>query len=167
MSYSAEILPEFDQEMASARKVLERIPDHKFAWRAHPKSNTLGWNANHLAEIPGWVEGTLTGTEWDFSPPGEPSYQTPSLTTTNEVLAFFDANVAQARAAIERVQDSEIDVPWTLLYQGEKVFTMPRKAVVRSFVISHMIHHRAIMTVYLRLNDIPVPGMYGPSGDAD
>jgi uncharacterized damage-inducible protein DinB len=165
MSYAAEILPEFDQEMASSRKVLERVPDEKFNWRAHPKSNTFGWNANHLAEIPGWVAGTLTGTQWDFSPPGEPAYQTPSLNTTKEVLDFFDANVAQARAAIQAVKDSEIDVPWTLLYQGEKVFTMPRESVVRSFVISHMIHHRAIMTVYLRLSDIPVPGMYGPSGD--
>jgi uncharacterized damage-inducible protein DinB len=165
MAYADQILPEFDHEMASARKVLERVPDDKFAWRAHPKSNTLGWNANHIAEIPGWVAGTLTGTEWDFSPPGQPAYETPSLATTKEVLAFFDDNVAQARAAIASVKEDELDVPWTLLYQGEKVFTSPRRDVLRTFVLNHLIHHRAITTVYLRLNDIPVPGMYGPSGD--
>jgi uncharacterized damage-inducible protein DinB len=165
MSYADEILPEFDLEMAGARKVLERVPDDKFSWRAHPKSNTLGWNANHIAEIPGWVLGTLTGTEWDFSPPGGPAYQTPSLATTKEVLAFFDKNVAEARAAIQKAKDADLVVPWTLLYQGEKIFTMPRSWVMRSFVLSHIIHHRAIMTVYLRLNNIPVPGLYGPSGD--
>lgn len=165
MSYAAQILPEFDQEMASTRKVIERVPSEKFSWRAHPKSNTLGWVVNHLAEIPGWVAGTLTDTEWDFSPPGQPAYQTPSLATRDEVLQFFDSNVAQARAAIAAVKDDELGVPWTLLYQGEKIFTMPRRDVIRSFVLNHSIHHRGIATVYLRLNDIPVPGMYGPSGD--
>jgi uncharacterized damage-inducible protein DinB len=165
MAYADQILPEFDQELASTRKAIERVPTTKFSWKAHPKSNTMGWVANHLAEIPGWVEGTLTGTEWDFSPPGGPAYQTPSLPTTAEVLAFFDANVAQARRAIQAVRDDQLDVPWTLLYQGEKIFTMPRRDVIRSFVLNHIIHHRAILTVYLRLNDLPVPGMYGPSGD--
>jgi uncharacterized damage-inducible protein DinB len=165
MSYADQILPEFDQEMASTRQVIERVPSEKFSWRAHPKSNTLGWNVNHLAEIPGWVEGTLTGTAWDFSPPGGPAYQTPSLATREEVLALFDQNVAQARRAIETVKDEDLGVDWTLFYQGEKVFTLPRAAVLRSFVLNHIIHHRAITTVYLRLNDLPVPGMYGPSGD--
>lgn len=165
MSYAVSLLPEFDEEMANTRKVLERFPEEKADWRAHPKSNTLGWNANHLAEIPGWVVGTINDTEWDFSPPGAPAYQTPALATRAEILAEFDKNVAAARQAIESVNDEDMEVPWTLKYQGDVIFTMPRAAVIRSFVLNHIIHHRAITCVYLRLNDLPVPGMYGPSGD--
>jgi uncharacterized damage-inducible protein DinB len=165
MNYASNILPEWDEEMVSTRKVIERIPTDKYGWRAHEKSNTLGWNANHLAEIPGWVQGTIHGTEWDFSPPGGPAYQTPSLTSTAEVLAMFDANVATARKAIEGAGNIDMTVPWTLKFQGETIFTMPRIDVIRRFVLNHLIHHRAITCVYLRLNDLPVPGMYGPSGD--
>jgi uncharacterized damage-inducible protein DinB len=165
MSYAASLLPEFDEEMANTRKVLERFPDDKAAWRAHAKSNTLGWNANHLAEIPGWVVGTINDTEWDFSPPGKPAFKTPSLGSLAEILAVFDENVAAARKAIESATDEAMTVPWTLKYQGNAIFTMPRSAVIRSFVLNHIIHHRAITCVYLRLNDVPVPGMYGPSGD--
>jgi uncharacterized damage-inducible protein DinB len=165
MSYAANTLPEFDEEMAKTRTVIARIPADRFGWQAHGKSHTLGWNANHLAEIPGWVEGTITGTEWDFEPPGGPAYQTPSLTSTSEVLAMFDANVAAARQAIEAALTADMTVPWTLKYQGEAIFTLPRADVIRKFVLNHIIHHRAITCVYLRLNDLPVPGMYGPSGD--
>lgn len=165
MSYSDAILPEFDQEMASTRKVLERVPEDKFDWKAHPKSNTIGWNANHVAEIPGWVEGTLTQLEWDFAPVGGEPYRTPSLKTRKELLDFFDRNVASARAAILAVKDDELGKMWTLLQGGQVILTMPRAAVIRSFVLNHLIHHRAHLCVYLRLNDIPVPGMYGPSGD--
>jgi uncharacterized damage-inducible protein DinB len=165
MSYSESILPEFDEEMANTRKVLERVPEEKLDWRAHAKSNTLGWNANHLAEIPGWAVGTINDTEWDFSPVGAPAYVPPSLSSRAEILAVFDENVAAARAALAGAKDEEMTVPWTLKYQGNVIFTMPRAAVIRSFVLNHMIHHRAITCVYLRLNDVPVPGMYGPSGD--
>lgn len=165
MSYASSILPEFDDEMANTRKVIERIPAEKYGWQAHPKSRTLGWNANHLAEIPGWVVGTIEQTEWDFSPPGAPPYTPPDLSTPAEVLAEFDKNVAAARKAIEGADDSAMTVPWTLKFQGEALFTMPRTDVIRRFVLNHIIHHRAITCVYLRLNDLPVPGMYGPSGD--
>ena len=165
MSYAASILPEFDEEMAKTRAVIERIPEDKYQWRAHSKSNTLGWNANHLAEIPGWVEGTIHGTEWDFSPPDGPDYQTPSLASRDEILAAFDHSVSAARQAIELVTEGDMSEPWTLKYKGEPVFTMPRRDVIRKFVLNHIIHHRAVTTVYLRLIDVPVPGMYGPSGD--
>lgn len=165
MSYADMILPEFEQEMASTRKVLERLPEDKFDWRAHPKSNTIGWNANHVAEIPGWVEGTLTQDSWDIHPvDGEP-YQTPKFATRKEVLDFFDANVASARQAIGQVKEDSLGQSWSLLQQGQPIITMPRAAVIRNFVLNHLIHHRAHLCVYLRLNDIPVPGMYGPSGD--
>lgn len=165
MSYAESILPEFDQEMANTRKVLERVPDDKLDWRAHPKSNTIGWNANHLAEIPGWVEGTLTTPSWDVAPVGGERYRSPQLTSRREILDLFDRNVAAARKAIAGVKDEEMGKMWSLLQAGKPIFTMPRLAVIRSFVLNHIIHHRAHLCVYLRLNDIPVPGMYGPSGD--
>ncbi|HZU35325.1 MAG TPA: DinB family protein [Gemmataceae bacterium] len=165
MSYAAAVLPEFDREMANTRKVLERVPEDKVDWSAHPKSHTIGWNANHLAEIPGWVEATLTMPALDIAPPGGPRYESPKLTKRQAILDVFDRNVAAARKALAAVRDEDMMQPWSLLQGGQPIFTMPRAAVIRGFVLNHMIHHRAILCVYLRLNDIPVPGMYGPSGD--
>jgi hypothetical protein len=105
MSYAETILPEFEQEMASTRKVLERVPEEKWGWKAHAKSNTIGWNANHVAEIPGWAEGTRTQPSWDFAPVGGERYRTPSFRTQQEILNFFDRNVAAARKAIQEVKD--------------------------------------------------------------
>jgi uncharacterized damage-inducible protein DinB len=165
MNYSERTLPEFDHEMANTRKVLERVPEDKLGWQPHPKSHTIGWNANHLAEMPGWVEGMLKAPSWDIAPPGGEPYQSPKLAKRQEILDLFDKNVAAARAAIAAAKDDEMAQTWSLLRAGETIFTMPRAGVVRGFVLNHMIHHRAILCVYLRLNDIPVPGMYGPSGD--
>jgi uncharacterized damage-inducible protein DinB len=165
MSYAETILPEFDAEMAGARKVLERVPEDKLDWQAHPKSNTIGWNANHLAEIPGWVAGTLSQLEWDIAPQGGEAYQTPKLASRDEILAMFDKNVAEARAALAGVSDEAMEQMWSLLKAGETLMTMPRTTVIRNFVLNHTVHHRAILCVYLRLNDVPVPGLYGPSGD--
>jgi uncharacterized damage-inducible protein DinB len=165
MPYAATILPEFDHEMASTRKVLERVPDDKLDWRAHPKSNTIGWNANHLAELPGWSVSIVTQPGYDFAPVGGQPYQSPTLTSRREILELFDRNVTEARQAIAALQDESLNDPWTLRGGERVIFTMPRSAVLRSFLMNHMIHHRAILTVYLRLNDIPVPALYGPSGD--
>lgn len=165
MSIAQAILPEFDQEMAGVRKVLERIPDDKLNWKAHPKSNSIGWVAAHLAEIPGWVEGILKATSWDMHPLGGEPYRTPDAVSSQQLLEILDANVQSARAAILSTPDSELFQEWSLLQQGQVVLALPRIAVLRSFVLNHSIHHRAILTVYLRLNDIPVPALYGPSGD--
>jgi uncharacterized damage-inducible protein DinB len=165
MSIAESILPEFDQEMANTRKVLERIPDDKLAWKAHPKSNTIGWNGAHLAEIPYWAELTLTQDSFDVNPPGGEPYRTQPAESRQQVLQGFDKNVAAARKAIEGTSDADFMKPWSLLSSGQVFFTMPRIAVMRTFVINHMIHHRAFLCAYLRLNDIPVPGLYGPSGD--
>lgn len=165
MSYADSILPEFDQEMAGTRRVLERVPNDKLEWKAHPKSNSIGWNANHLAEIPGWVEGTLTGLSWDIAPECGEHYQSPQLASRDAILELFDQNLATARQAIVNVKDEDLGTMWSLLAGGKPLFTMPRSAVIRTFVLNHLIHHRAHLCVYLRLNDIPVPGMYGPSGD--
>jgi uncharacterized damage-inducible protein DinB len=165
MTLAQSILPEFDHEMANTRKVLERIPDDKLDWKAHPRSNSIGWNANHLAEIPGWVEGTLSQPEWDIAPAGGPPYQSPNLRSVREILDLFDRNVAAGRKALQSATDESMQQTWSLLKAGQPLFTMPRSVVIRSFVLNHAIHHRAILCVYLRLNDVPVPGMYGPSGD--
>lgn len=165
MNYAETLLPEFDQEMAKTRKVFERLADDKFDWRAHPKSNTLGWVANHVAEIPGWIEATLTRPSFDIAPPGGQPHQSPKLTTRQAILDLFDRNVAAARKVIAAAKDDQMEQPWSLLNAGSPIFTMPRAVVMRNMVLNHLIHHRAILCVYLRLNDIPVPGMYGPSGD--
>ena len=165
MTYAETLLPEFDQEMANTRKVLERIPEDKLDWRAHPKSNTIGWNANHLADLVNWLAQALTRPSLDVAPVGGEPYPFPKLTSRREILDLFDRNVAAARTAIMALRDEELVQMWTLLRAGQPIFTMPRAAVVRGVVLNHLIHHRAHLCVYLRLNGIPVPGMYGPSGD--
>jgi uncharacterized damage-inducible protein DinB len=165
MSYAESILPEFDLEMASTRKVLERIPEDKLDWQAHPKSHTIGWNANHLANLPHWVVVTLTQPSLDVAPVGGEPFSFPNLTNRSQILEAFDQNVASARQVIQTITDDQVREPWTLSRAGVSIFTMPRTAVVRRMVMNHIIHHRAIMCVYLRLNDVSVPGIYGPSGD--
>lgn len=161
------ILPEFEHEMAGTRKVLERVPDDKLDWKAHPKSNSIGWVAAHLAEIPGWVEGTLKQDSWDINPEGGEPYKTPAISSRQEALDMFDKNVADAREAIASTSDADYMKEWSLLSAGQPMITMPRIGVIRSFVLNHAIHHRAHLCVYLRLNDIPVPGLYGPSADEE
>ncbi len=165
MSYAETLLPEFDHEMANTRKVLERLPDDRLDWQPHAKSHTIGWNANHLAELPNWLGVTLTEPSLDVAPPGAEPYKLPSLSSREAILDLFDRNVAAARKAIAEIKDEDVGRMWSLLRGGQPIFTMPRSAVVRGMVLNHLIHHRAILCVYLRLNDIPVPGMYGPSGD--
>lgn len=165
MSYADVILPEFDQETANTRKLLECAADETLDWKPAAGFNTIGWNANHLAEIVGWVEGVLTQTSWDIAPAGAEAYQSPALASRQEILELFDRNLAASRAAIERVADEELGTLWSLLAGGQPLFTMPRSSVIRTFVLNHMIHHRAILSTYLRMNGVSVPGMYGPSGD--
>lgn len=165
MSINTLLLPEFEHEMSGVRRVLERVPDDKLAWKAHPKSNTVGWVASHLANIPSWVEGTIQADEWDIHPVGEEPFKAPEHDTIAGVLEHFDANVATAKTLLAATDDDAYSKAWSLLIQGQPVLTSTKIGVVRNWVINHSIHHRAILTVYLRLNDIPVPGLYGPSGD--
>lgn len=164
MSVGQMLLPEFDQEMAGTRKVLERVPDDKLDWKAHDKSNTIGWVATHLANIPSWTGYTLNQDSLDINPGGV-AFKTPVGKSRSEILEVFDKNVATARQQIAAAADALFAQPWTLINNGRQVFTLPKGAVLRSFVLNHMIHHRAHLCVYLRLNDIPVPGLYGPSAD--
>src|SRR5438045_6988634 len=118
MNYAETILPEFDREIANTRKVLERVPEDRLDWQAQPKSHTIGWNANHLAEILGWVEGVLTAPSWDIAPTGGEPYQSPKLTSRQEILALFDSNVAADRKAIVDVQDDQMTQEWSVLKAG-------------------------------------------------
>ena len=158
------LLPEFDQEMASTRKSLERVPDDKFGWKPHEKSPTMGWLASHIAMLPYWAKVTFESDSLDLAPPGG-QQKTPEAASRKELLEMFDRNTATARAIIARASDADFGKPWTLLKSGQKLFTLPKAAVMRSFVMNHLIHHRAQLGVYLRLNNLPVPSIYGPSAD--
>jgi uncharacterized damage-inducible protein DinB len=165
MPISKMILPEFDHEMANTRKTLERVPDDKFAWKPHEKSMSLGGLSTHLANIPSWTPQTFDRDELDIAPPGEPPYRVEEAKSRAELLAAFDKNVASARAALEAAGDENWQGKWSLLMGGSPIFTLPRTAVMRGFVMNHLIHHRAQLGVYLRLLDVPVPSIYGPSAD--
>ncbi len=164
MRISASMLPEFDIEMANTRKTLERIPDDKFAWKPHEKSSALGALASHLSNIVSWATVTIDLEEFDMAPGGTP-VKSPEYHSCEEVLSAFDKNVNAARAAIEGADDERLFGSWALLAGGKQLLSMPRVAVLRSFMLNHMIHHRAQLGVYLRLNDIAVPSIYGPSAD--
>ncbi|MBX3354274.1 MAG: DinB family protein [Phycisphaeraceae bacterium] len=164
-SFAQMNLPEFEHEMATTRKLLERLPEDKLDWKAHPKSNSIGWNACHLAEIPGWASNILTESFVDMNPPGEAPYATPKLSTRADILDLFDRNVAEAKKAIASVKDDSVMDAWQLRDNGTVLLEMPRAVAYRTWVISHSIHHRAILSVYFRLVGVPVPAIYGPSGD--
>jgi len=155
------LLAEFDHAMTATRKILEQAPEDRFDWKPHTKSYSLGALATHVATLPGWGVDTLMKTEYDIA--AEQPLSAP--TSTTELLTIFDKNVAATRSALVGKTDEELLVMWTLK-QGEKViFSMPRAGFLRSFVLSHLIHHRGQLSVYLRLLDVPVPSIYGPSAD--
>jgi uncharacterized damage-inducible protein DinB len=164
MKMTEVLLQELNMEMANTRKTLERVPA-KFDWKPHEKSMSMGRLAIHLAEIPMWAEMTITQDEIDVAPGGQPAFQSPKLGTTKEVLEMFDKNLASARAALQAMKDEDLMKPWSLKAGGKVMMTMPKAAVLRGFVLNHNVHHRAQMGVYLRLNDIAVPSIYGPSAD--
>jgi uncharacterized damage-inducible protein DinB len=159
------LLPEFDHEMASTRKVLERCPEDKYGWKPHPKSFSMGSLATHIANMTGWTVDVIEKDSFDFAPPGAPPYKEEPVASRQELLAAFDKQVAAARAVLATASDEHLAKTWSLLGGGVTVFSMPRMVCIRSFVMNHTIHHRAQLTVYLRLNDVPVPAIYGPSAD--
>lgn len=155
------LLPEFDHEIATTRKLLERLPDDKFDWKPHAKSFALGALATHVVTIPMWGEMALTRAEIDVG--GTP--QQPAVSSRFELLATFDKNAAGTRSALAGKSDAQMMEPWALKRDGRTIFSMPKVAVWRSFVLSHLVHHRGQLSVYLRLLDVPVPSIYGPSAD--
>lgn len=165
MGLSAALLPEFDQEMKNTRKTLERLPEDKFGWKPHEKSWAMGGLATHAANMVSWASSIIEKDSLDLAPNGVPIPQAQAVKSRQELLAMFDKNVAAARAAIAGASDEHWMKPWTLQHSGKTLLSMPKIAVVRSFVMNHIIHHRAQLGVYLRLNDVAVPAIYGPSAD--
>jgi uncharacterized damage-inducible protein DinB len=159
------LLAQFDHEMVGTRKTLERVPEGKPDWAPHPKSMKMSRLAGHLAELPSWIVETIQRESLDVRPANGPQFQPFVMTSREQLLDKFDKNVAAAHAALQNASDETLLAPWTLLAGGQTIFSMPRLAVVRSMVLSHVIHHRAQLGVYLRMNDIPVPSLYGPSAD--
>lgn len=158
------LLQELELEMPNTRKTLERVPE-KFDWAPHPKSMKMGRLAQHLAEIPDWAVKAISLDELDLAPPGAPPQQPHVATSRAQLIQTFDKNVAAAKAALVGTNDDHLMRPWSLKMGGKTILTLPRIAVLRNFVLNHNVHHRAQMGVYLRLNDIPVPSVYGPSAD--
>jgi uncharacterized damage-inducible protein DinB len=165
MSLKDAALSDLEQELTTTRRMLERVPDGRMAWKPHEKSMTLGRLSMHLAELPASAQRVLTTDSFHFLAPGQPPPARREATTVAEALETFDANVALLRAALDSVDDATLQKPWTLLRAGQEVSTDPKLTALRRRGISHMIHHRAQLGVYLRLLDIPIPGSYGPSAD--
>jgi len=158
-------LPEFDYEMTTTRKTLERVPEDKVDWKPHNSSMAMGRLAGHIVEMTGFVPATFMGDSFDFHPAGAPPPVPTVMKSRQQLLDLFDKNVADARAAIAKASDEELYKTWTLLNGGKTFFSMPRIQVLRSMILNHIIHHRGQLSVYLRMNQVPVPSIYGPSGD--
>jgi uncharacterized damage-inducible protein DinB len=161
MAVKDALLAEFDHEMGTTRRLLDRLPDDKLSWKPHERSRSLGALATHLAGLPRWGGFILNNTVFDLAgaPPGDDERQ-----SRRELLDFFDGRVGATRAWLDKT-DAELAAFWTLKRDGHEMFTLPRAAAFRSFVVCHSVHHRGQLSVYLRLNEIPVPAMYGPSAD--
>jgi len=165
MKLSQMLLPEYDQEMATTRKLLDRLPDADLTWKPHEKSMALGRLATHLAELPGMIPRILSQDFHDLAPAGAPAYQPKTLGSHQEIVDLFDANVAAGRALLEGAEDEAMKQPWSLRKGDRVAFTLPRIAAIRALILSHSIHHRGQLSVYLRLRDVPLPSIYGPSAD--
>ena len=164
-SMAEALLAQFRQEMAGTRTTLERVPFDKADWAPHEKSMTLGRLAGHIAEMPGWGAAVLTTDEFDMNPVDGEAYSAPEHQSLDDILTAFDAGVSAAESTLPGTSDEAMGVHWSLKSGGEEVMGAPRGAFFRDVIISHLIHHRAQLGVYLRLLDIAVPGMYGPSAD--
>ena len=165
MSISQALLPEFDHEVATTRKVLDRLPEDKYGYKPHETSMAAGRLASHIVEMGGWGAMTMTTEVFDFAPGGVNAFPPANFATKAELLSAFDKMMAGTRTALAAASDQDFMLNWTLANNGQTLLTMPRVAVIRSFVMNHVIHHRGQLSVYLRLLGVPVPSIYGPSAD--
>jgi uncharacterized damage-inducible protein DinB len=165
MAIAETILPDFDHETATTRTLLERVPADKAEWKPHAKSMSLGELAMHISIIPEWAMVTLKQTQFDTNPVGGAPYTPPQFESTAKMLARYDEAVKAARTMLVSATDGEMMVPWALKSGGRTIFNMPRVAVFRSFIMNHSIHHRGQLSVYLRLCDVALPAIYGPTAD--
>ena len=159
------MLPELEREAALTRQLLERVPDTKLDWKPAEKSMSLNQLASHLANLPSWGLHALESDELDINPPGGEPMVPASPEGVAAIVELFDSNVAKLRETIASTEDEALGLLWTLKSGGEEVFSLPKYGVLRGMVLNHIIHHRGQLTVYLRLNDVPLPMTYGPSAD--
>lgn len=161
MNIKDALLTEYDHEVGTTRKLLDRVPEAQLGWKPHHKSMSVGGLATHLANIPMWAGAVLNQSELDLAaaPPSLEEKKSRAV-----ILEAFDASTHQARGWMDKV-DADYQAPWTLKRGGQTMFSVPRVAAFRSFVLNHMIHHRGQLSVYLRMLDVPVPSIYGPSAD--
>jgi uncharacterized damage-inducible protein DinB len=164
MAITDALVHEFDHEMGTTRRLLDRVPEAEFAWKPHDKSMTLGQLAGHIANIPMWCSATLRATTLDLATLGDEA-RPKAPTSRTALLKEFDDKVAAARALLVKSTDPELQAAWTLKSGDQEFFTMPRISAIRSFVMNHLIHHRGQLSVYLRLKDVPLPPIYGPTAD--
>ena len=162
MSLHASLSREFQHEAATTRRHLERLTDDKLGWRPHVKSFTAGDLAAHIVECVGWTQSIFTADHFDFDPATFKPFRASSMA---DLIAGFDERVAAGASALAGAADADLFVPWRLVIKGRTRFEKPKMSVFRDFTLSHLIHHRGQLTVYLRLLDIPVPGSYGPTAD--
>ncbi|MBA3641633.1 MAG: DinB family protein [Acidobacteria bacterium] len=158
------LLPEYDHELATTRRLLERVPETEFGWKPHEKSMTLGQLAGHIANLPFWLSATMNAPFYDVTA-GDKEARLDPPESREVMLKEFDEKVSKARASLVKATDAEMMAPWALKSGGHEIFSMPRAAAVRSFVMNHLIHHRGQLSVYLRLQNVPLPSMYGPTAD--
>ena len=160
MSLVDNFLPEFDHEMKGTHAILELIPDSLLDWKAHESLNTIGWVGSHLVDTVSWTGAILNDTSFDVAPVDGPPHQSPAIGSAKEIVAAFNQNLESAREAIAAASDEQLMVSWSLLQGGKELFSMPRIAVMKTFLINHVVHHRAFLIAYLRMNDIKCPGLY-------
>ena len=166
MPINQSFLGELQQELKATRKVIERIPDDKLGWKPHEKSMTAGEIASHIAEMYSWGGATLKMDEIDLAPVGGPKWEMFKGKTTAEILAKLDASFEATKAAIAEATDDAVWMKsWSLKMGGQAMMTMPKVACMRGMIMNHIVHHRGQLSVYLRMLDIPVPSIYGPSAD--
>ena len=163
MAFKEALLAEFDHEIGSTRRLLERVPDAHLAWKPHEKSFTLGDLSGHIANLMTWMNRILDSTDLDLATVSDSRPTSP--VSRDDVLQRLEANAKSARAKLAEQTDASLIAAWTLKNGGREMFTMPRASVLRSFVFNHLIHHRGQLTVYLRLQNVPLPSLYGPTAD--
>ena len=164
MAFNDFLLPEFDHEMGTTRRLLERVPESALAWQPHGKSMSLGQISDHLSKLAEWANIIMSTTGFDLAAL-DPKFRATNPESAAAVLRTFDTTVKAARAELAAKIDAEYLVAWTLKSGSHEIFTLPRFSALRSFVLNHTIHHRGQLSVYLRLNDVPVPSIYGPTAD--
>ena len=160
------LLPEYDRETDTTRRLLESIPDSTLDWKPHDTSMSLGELASHLVELPRWVDHVMTRDGFDLTSDGDQTeVGRPASNSTEQLVTRFDDSVARARTRLVDTIDGSLSAPWTLSRGKQELFRLPKIGVLRYFVLNHLVHHRGQLTVYLRIQGVPIPAIYGPAAD--